>query len=348
MFMGTAVAASFRPLWLRSARFDLSFILGIAGVGLLAGVVVGVRPELFVPLFMLDVWLLGYHHVIATFTRLTFDRDSFQENQALVLILPIAVAAAVGIVIWNYGLLPITTIYFHWQWWHYTRQSEGISKAFRGRNRDRDAGDDRLARLAFYSVPVAGIVTASARQPDEFLFVPIWTLPVPWAVAHLVQGAAVVLVGLWAFQQWRAYRLGHLAETYVLYVLTHFAIYASAYVWFANISHGWLVINIWHNAQYIAFVWMFNNRRFSAGVHPTHQFLSTISQSRNWWLYLLTCLTISSAFYYLTNNVLGLVASASVAYVAAFYQAVNFHHYIVDSKIWKLRKPTLRTTLGIS
>ncbi|MEM8814747.1 MAG: hypothetical protein AAGE85_02910, partial [Pseudomonadota bacterium] len=29
------------------------------------------------------------------------------------------------------------------------------------------------------------------------------------------------------------------------------------------------------------------------------------------------------------------------------YQTINFHHYIVDSLIWKLRKPTIRKNLGL-
>jgi hypothetical protein len=29
------------------------------------------------------------------------------------------------------------------------------------------------------------------------------------------------------------------------------------------------------------------------------------------------------------------------------YQIVNFHHYIVDSSIWKVRKPKMQETLGL-
>jgi len=30
------------------------------------------------------------------------------------------------------------------------------------------------------------------------------------------------------------------------------------------------------------------------------------------------------------------------------YQTINFHHYIVDSIIWKLRKRPIQATLGLS
>ena len=30
------------------------------------------------------------------------------------------------------------------------------------------------------------------------------------------------------------------------------------------------------------------------------------------------------------------------------YQTINFHHYVVDGLIWKLRKKKLRQTLGVA
>jgi hypothetical protein len=33
---------------------------------------------------------------------------------------------------------------------------------------------------------------------------------------------------------------------------------------------------------------------------------------------------------------------------AVVYQAINFHHYVVDAIIWKVRKKTLRQNFGIA
>jgi hypothetical protein len=30
------------------------------------------------------------------------------------------------------------------------------------------------------------------------------------------------------------------------------------------------------------------------------------------------------------------------------YQTINFHHYIVDGIIWKVRKPRVRENLGLA
>jgi hypothetical protein len=45
------------------------------------------------------------------------------------------------------------------------------------------------------------------------------------------------------------------------------------------------------------------------------------------------------------GNALGI--SAGVAAVM-IYQTVNFHHYVVDALIWKLRRPALRNKLGLT
>jgi hypothetical protein len=112
------------------------------------------------------------------------------------------------------------------------------------------------------------------------------------------------------------------------------------------------VINIWHNAQYIAFVWLYNNRRFGDKIDPDSVFLSTISQNRRFIIYFLTCLTISTLAYYLISiHVADALASTFTLTATAtgliIYQTINFHHYIVDSIIWKLRKKPIRQTLGI-
>ena len=45
------------------------------------------------------------------------------------------------------------------------------------------------------------------------------------------------------------------------------------------------------------------------------------------------------------STTLAITASATGIII---YQTLNFHHYIVDSRIWKLRKKPVRNNLGIS
>ena len=92
----------------------------------------------------------------------------------------------------------------------------------------------------------------------------------------------------------------------------------------------------------VAFVWHFNNNRFKSGVDAKARLISWMSQRRNLWAYVAISLLISTAVYTTIAN----LAAAIVAPIIV-YQVINFHHYIVDGTIWKLRRKPLRETLSI-
>lgn len=347
------LAANLKDGWLRSPGFDLWFIAGVASLAIGAGLAVLRWPQLFGPILIANLWLLGYHHVISTFTRLTFDRASFLEHKSLVLYLPIGVAAVVTGLVTVGGLWLVPTIYLYWQWYHYIRQSEGISKAYARKSSDKTLGDPRIARFAFYMVPLAGFALMCSHDPQFFLSLRVKILPIAPEVAFLLCGVAAVAFALWINEQIKAFRQGALALPYVLYMLSHFAVYYFAYVRLQDIDRSWLVINIWHNAQYVFFVWLYNNKRFGGKPNAEHAFLSTISQNGRLWLYLATCLALSTAIYFFLMDPLSGVLSSTFAVTATaagiiIYQTVNFHHYIVDSLIWKLRSKPVRDNLGLS
>ncbi|HSC20331.1 MAG TPA: hypothetical protein VLC07_01230, partial [Solirubrobacterales bacterium] len=88
------------------------------------------------------------------------------------------------------------------------------------------------------------------------------------------------------------------------------------------------------------------------GVDPAHRFLSTLSQKNRAVLYFVVCLAISSAFYLALDSAFGAAGLGSrfsiLTLTLAAYQAINFHHYIVDGVIWKVRKQRLQANLGLA
>lgn len=341
----TAIADTQAPAagWLRSADFDRTFILAIAGIALLSGLIVVLEPRLWVVILIADLWLLGYHHVISTYTRLCFDRASFHQHRFLVLWLPPIVLASVAAVWFAIGPWALATAYLYWQWFHYTRQSWGVSQVYR-RKSDGLVTDSALAsKLMIYLLPLWGILYRSHQDPGTFLGVELRVLPVPgWAV-QVAAAAALGSLAWWVWTRLVAWRQGRLAVAHTLYMLSHFAVFAVGYILIEDINHGWLVINIWHNAQYIAFVWLFNNNRFRGGEDGQAKFLSRLSQRRNVWLYGLVCFAISTVSYLLLAKVTAMLVVAPIV----IYQAINFHHYIVDGTIWKVRRPALQRTLDL-
>jgi hypothetical protein len=337
----TAVPVQARELkffWLRNARFDLSFIVGIPASAILTGLVITARPELFWPVLVIDLWFFGYHHVVSTYTRLWFDRKSFKESRFLVFGLMPAVAVVTIAVALTVGLWAIVSIYFYWQWFHYARQSWGISRAYRAKEPDALYEDGWIDQAIFYAVPVLGVLYRSFQNPGTFIGMELRTFPVPgWAVSAC-GAAAIVLLAYWVFRRVQAWRAGRLATVHTLYMLTHFTIFNFAYLTISDITIGWLVINIWHNAQYILFVWLFNTRRFRNGIDPEARFLSYISQPQRLWLYLLICVAITGIVYWAVLGTLNAWLLAGLSGTIVLYQIVNFHHYVVDAIIWRRRK----------
>ncbi len=329
--------------WLRNPSFDLGFILGIAALAVISGAIVVVEPRLFVPILLADIWLLGYHHVISTFTRLCFDLESFRTHRFLVKWLPLIVLAGVVLLGAGVGLWALASLYLYWQWFHYTRQSWGVSQCYR-----RKAGGllDESAwvnRLAFYLLPFWGILHRSHQDPGSFLGLELRVLPVPALAVDIAAGLAILAIAYWGVTRLIAWWQGKLPLAHTLYLLSHYAVFYIGYILIENITFGWLVINIWHNAQYIAFVWHFNNSKFKSGIDPKAKFLSTISQGGKLWRYLLVCLAISTLVYVAIKSLI-----AAVVAPILIYQTINFHHYIVDGLIWKARKRPIQKTLGLS
>jgi hypothetical protein len=64
-------------------------------------------------------------------------------------------------------------------------------------------------------------------------------------------------------------------------------------------------------------------------------------------LFLLVCLGLSAALYLPLHYVVpAAVGGFPVAIVVA--QVLNFHHYVVDARIWRLRQAPVRAGLGLA
>jgi hypothetical protein len=332
----------------RTPLFDIFFIVMIPLLGITAAVIAGLSPMSYETVLSLNLFFLGYHHVISTYTRLGVSQLNTNETRFLTLLLPFlvlafVVACALLGVIW---LIP--TIYLHWQWWHYTRQSEGISKAIRFKTKSCEGGDERFNRLVFYAIPVAAFSVMSARDPATFLFVRVETLPIPMSLATGLVIIAVALQLVWLWNQIFALKQGTLKLQHFAYLLSHHTIYWLAYAVISNIDIGWIAINVWHNAQYIAFVWHFNTQRFREGFSRKNPILSWLCQPRapRILIYFFVCLSLTYFFYDGVDWSVRYLADYSALPLAIIaYQTINFHHYIVDTLIWKLRKPTVRENI---
>lgn len=339
--------------WLRGAPFDLTLVLGAALLALAAGGVAHASPTLFMELLGINLWLLGYHHVVATYTRLAFDLESFREHRFLVLGLPWLVLGGVALLWWGVGLWAVSTLYFYWQWFHYTRQSYGVYRVYARKAGEGLAAEAGWDTALLYAVPLWGILHRSHAmgRRELFLAMKVRFVPVPGWLVGLAGVVALGLVLRFLVTRARARAAGTLVLAPALYMVSHLVVFTVGYAVLPDLDHGWLVLNVWHNAQYLLVVWMYNRNRFREGVDPEHRALSWLSQGTGLHVlaYFGVCLVVTTGFYAVVGvGVQAVMPGTENLGVVLAYQAINFHHYIVDGLIWKVRKASVRQRLGVA
>ena len=190
-----------------------------------------------------------------------------------------------------------------------------------------------------------GLFHRCAARPDEFLSLPFWLPPVPRFCVTL---AAIASCGLWLYFFTLASlpTVGDSSRWATLYMLSHLLIYLFGYVLIADLCSGWLLVNVWHNVQYIVFVWQYNRRRFASGVDPQAKALSWLVQPgwRRAGLYFAASIVLAMPFYYLLPWLgygLDTLSKSVVPTVITIGLTLTFHHYIIDAVVWKRRhQPT--------
>lgn len=373
---------------LKSPRFDLAFVPGCALLALASGLVVVARPDWLPRILLLDVLLLGSQHVIATYTRICFDQESFRQHRFLVLGVPWIVLLGTFIVFASGGTVLLTSLYMYWQWFHYTGQAVTVERLYAhkaGWTERSLSRDTVLNILALYGVPLFGFLHRSLqklRHPEEvYLTFNFHPLPVTEdLVAGTGLGAALLCVA-WGYRQLQRYRDGDFSAPYAGYVVTHWIIFLTGYYLIYDITYGWLVLNVWHNLQYVLLVWMYNNNRYKKGVEPQAKALSYLSQTRFIGLYLLACIILAAVFYKVVEVIDGIILERLVVNQYSFlsmnpiffqssglanlklvpnstglaaaiamisYQVINMHHYIVDAVVWRLDKKEYQAGLGLA
>ncbi len=339
--------------WLDNVHFDSLMIIGVFALAVVSGVIVTLRPELFVPIMLVDVWLLGYHHVISTFTKLAGTKQDRKDNWMLIYPLPVLVLVAVAGLASTFGIWTVVTIYLFWQWFHYTRQSWGIAAFYKRKAGMKPPKNIYFDQAVFWAIPFWGILNRCAQGWGEFLFLPVWMPEIPMLVANVFGVIAVAAFGVWIYQRYQQYKHGTLSVGLTAFELSHFAIFYIAYVALGELNHGWLVANIWHNAQYILFVWLYNTNRFKHIEQHSKSVVAWISQKTpaRTILYFCFCVILTTVFYKNLQLLLSHISNGEIIMLmtlnVVMFQTINFHHYIVDSIIWKARNKKNRAVMKV-
>ncbi len=319
--------------------FDATLLVAPISLGLLAVAFVAADPSLFAAVLLADLWFLGYHHVISTYTRLGFSSRSLRRNRFLAVDLLLIIVLATLALALTAGAWVVASAFLYLQWFHYMRQGYGISRMyFRATTEGQVSGaTDHIANLVIYTVPIYAIASRSVTIGDTFLEMPVKALAPPAVVLTVLAAAAAASVAVWFV------RLGYRVSNdtadirYEGFILSHVAIFLVAYVFTPSADVGWLAINIWHNLQYVLVVWMVNVKRYAGRTDADEPLLSRISQPGRPVTYFMCCLAITTIVYIGINRFTAVALGGGLAATLGVYMGINFHHYIVDALIWKRR-----------
>lgn len=326
--------------WLRSPAFDAALLAGVAALALGLGGAAALFPSLFFYVLTFDIWVLAYPHVTSTYTRIAFDRESAKRHWFLLTGLPVLVFAGLSGIAAVGGAGGLFTAYYVGQTYHYTRQSYGIARVYRRRAGDPSTarGGDWLSDAVVYAVPIWGLLHRAHEGHEVFYETPLYLPRVPAVLAHGVGAVTCLLVAVWAVREVRGLLRGNGRYGHAALVGSHVLVTVVSYLVVREITAGWLVVNLWHNAQYLLFVWAFNVTRFEGGPREREPYLARLCRPRNAWAYALFCLGFGALLYLVLGRVGARLSSGVFPILLVMHLTVNFHHYLVDGVIWKARR----------
>jgi hypothetical protein len=322
--------------WFRNSNFDLILTLGVLALALLLGSIGLISETCFHWVLFIDIWFLAHLHLAAMYTRLVFDRYSFEHYRFLIIGLPPIVLIITAMIVWFTQSFVLITGYYLWQTWHYTRQSYGISRAV-GNGQNLLIHD--YTPYIIFLFPISGLLYRAYQSSDVFYGWPIVLPSVPkWLFLTVILLSFVILL-VWFVQRIKLINTHYQSSkglfTHTLFVFSHVIITMTSYVWVEEITQGWLFINVWHNAQYLVFVWAYQSKQLKGSVSWHAPLLSTIFHSKNIYMYLGVCLGLGTLFYWLVGVLTYALETYIVSVVLIVHMTINFHHYLVDAKIWK-------------
>jgi hypothetical protein len=316
--------------WIISRREDLLWFHLPLLPALLLGALFALGPKsLELPALCLWGIFLDGTHVFATWARsyLSPDRDELRRRGELpgaasLWLLAVGPAAALvdhlGAPIFPLFLLAA----YLWAYWHLVRQHRGFLALYlRG-------APSRLGWLLWLGClfPFAcfGLSDAYLDSGLPRLFPPSLLLPLALAAACALATIAVARL----FDR-RPLRLGP-AHLYVAIVV---ALHLLTFAFVRKLFPIMATLTLFHNLQYHRLVWRYEAGRGRIPFGGLRRYLGAGILLGSLW-YLPRVLGAAAAPPLVRDLLLG--AGWGVA----------FHHYLVDGRIWRLRRPQLRAALG--
>lgn len=371
--MGTMI----NQIWIRSPRFDLTFVMGGAVLTLLLPVLISMRPELLPLAFW--IWLIGFEgsHFWATFSRTYFDTRFREENPGLLLgsLMFFAFPALAVLVRTSTNSAWATDLYgyfiFLWSLYHNARQHFGFLSIYARKSGNRAETIAAYQRVIYLAIVGAQIYFAAHFKTELALAVaPFHQWPEaaqvlltygPFALtAAAALWLAILVRNSYAESGKRSLIPALYTAVCLVFYSVMFYVVAPLEPFFPSAVNGaqklmlLAVMNsLFHNIQYHAIVWHYSAERYRNAGH----FGWAGRFNRGTTSYLGVALSMGVVFGLIVWNmhdwpwITGAYTRGTdfptLPYILFF--GIIGHHFYLDQRIWRpSRQQDLRQYLGLS
>jgi hypothetical protein len=329
--VSVSIAATGNGPWIRSARWDLTWLVGSVLVVPIAPLLwkLGLTAD---HVAMVVLFAVGGPHVFVTFTRTLLSRQFVREYPAysrLAYLVPIATAA------FAFGHKELfLTVFFTWASLHVLQQIIYVGNAYTNR---MDSAPGKLERLVEYGVVLSALYPFATIRMVEGTFaldgtrllVPEFLLGTGLIVTAFTVFGIFVLAWL-GFTARRAVRGElHYGKTLLIAATVAGTCFTPL---FPNLDVAFQGINSWHCIQYLALIWLTNRRRMEAG-GVQNGFVRRLSGdgSRGFFSYYAAAVTFTLV---MAGVIFALQHLLAVSFLLAYYmlgKGILLMHYYFDS-----------------
>jgi|SRR5579883_371528 len=322
------LSSPWRTNWIISRRDDLTWFIGPAAISYIA---YGLMASGFPITLIYLIWLVGIDgpHVIATVTRTYFDKQERKRlGWFLWIIVPLTLAGPLMVWAGQASLFYLFAVC--WQHYHIAKQHFGFIMLWKAKNKERDAFDlkaDRIFLLASTILPLAMFVFRTRLASYAFL-------QISANVLLALYGA--MTIGYIAHQV-RKFRAGQSMNTPKLLLLgvlvpLQWMIFMHAATFGADgILRAGITLGLFHSFQYHRLLWFHNRNRYAVP-EGWKQFGLAAFFAKDFGIYLFTAIGLHIAL-----SILPQTMNPGVEWIKAAVWGIPFTHYMLDSKIWRVR-----------
>ncbi len=333
-------AAVAHGVWLRSARWDLTFLIlsaALVPIPLLMYHGLGVSQT---AVNLIVAGLVGGPHLYSTFTY-TFMEPNYRRRHRRFLAASLALPVIVTVMAFV-NLQVLLTVFFLWASIHVLHQITYINDCYAAkgpvvRPRRERIVDYGVVFLCLYPMATPQILDGSFQLGGTVLYVPAW------ASTGLVADAQIIAVGalfgtffvLWLAKTIRDWRAGTLLAPSVLLIGLTIAVGFTLPL-FPNIDVAFQGFNVWHSLQYLGLVWFLMAMRKERGEIDNHFVAEMNGPDRPWHFYGLAVLltAIAGMLVLAIHGIFGV--DLQKAYYIVILSTLLQHYYLDHLQFCKL------------